>query len=46
MNKEIKPECYHAVIQYGSDGCAGCKYEFECYENFLKYLRRKPKDES
>ena len=38
MNKEIKPECYHSIIQYDTDGCDKCKYNFDCYQRFLKYM--------
>ena len=31
-------ECYHAVCQYSSDGCSGCKHEMDCYNHFLKYM--------
>ena len=31
-------ECYHAVCQYSSDGCSGCKYEMDCYNRFLNYM--------
>ena len=31
-------ECYHAVCQYSSDGCGGCKHEMDCYSHFLKHM--------
>lgn len=31
-------ECYHAVCQYSSDECSGCKYEMDCYNHFLNYM--------
>ena len=33
-------ECYHAVCQYSSDGCNGCKHEMDCYNHFLNYMLR------
>lgn len=39
----MKPECYHVACMYSSDGCCNCKYEFECYEHFLNYMRKERK---
>lgn len=33
-------ECYHAVCQYSADGCSGCKYEMDCYNHFLNYMKK------
>lgn len=33
-------ECYHVVCQYSSDACSGCKYEMDCYNYFLNYMKR------
>ena len=33
-------ECYHAICQYSSDGCSGCKHEMDCYNHFLNHMLR------
>ena len=39
--EECKPECYHAVCMWSADGCCNCKYDMDCYEHWLEYMRRK-----
>ena len=33
-----KPECYHAICQYSSDGCSKCEYSGDCHLHFLTHM--------
>ena len=39
--QERKPECYHAVCMYSCDACSNCKYDLDCHDNWLEYMRSK-----
>ena len=40
MNIKVDYPCYHSAIQYSADACDGCKYEMDCYNHFLKWMKR------